>query len=158
MSADSGEAVPMRDAALVSPDELTNCATVTLQHIDDGVDGCLTVVQRGGPVPFAIARVYYITQLRNPMAVRGRHAHKALQQAIFCVNGSFRLDLDDGAHRASTVLNTAHVGIYMGPLLWHEMREFSADCVILVLASDDYDERDYLRRYEDFVAHVGTRG
>ena len=141
----------------LSPDDLANCATVVLRRVEDGADGCLTIAEQGGTVPFAIRRVYYITQLRNPAAVRGRHAHKTLQQAIFCVNGSFRLDLDDGARQTSLVLDTEHVGVYMGPLLWHEMRDFSQDCVILVLASAVYDEADYLRSYDAFVAHTTSR-
>jgi hypothetical protein len=139
------------------PDDLTNCATLVLQHIDDGPDGSLTVAQRGGAVPFELARVYYITRLTTPGAIRGKHAHKTLEQAIFCVNGSFRLDLDDGERRTSLVLDTPNVGVYMGPLLWHEMREFSPDCVLLVLASDIYNESDYLRGYDDFLAYAAAR-
>jgi hypothetical protein len=139
------------------PDDLANCATLVLQHIDDGADGSLTVAQRGGAVPFELARVYYITRLQNPGAIRGKHAHKTLEQAIFCVNGSFRLDLDDGARRTSLVLDTPNVGVYMGPLLWHEMRDFSPDCVILVLASDVYDEPDYLRSYDAFIEYAAAR-
>lgn len=143
--------------AVDSPDDLTNCATVTLQHIKDSPDGVLTVAQHGGPIPFEFKRVYYITRLTNPLAVRGRHAHQALEQAIFCVNGSFRLHLDDGARRTSLVLDTQHIGVYMGPLVWHEMRDFSPDCVILVLASDVYHESDYLRSYDAFLEHVARR-
>jgi hypothetical protein len=138
------------------PSDLKNCGELRLKHVDDGIDGSLTIAEAGRAVPFQIARVYFITRLSNPDAVRGKHAHRALQQAIFCILGSFELDLDDGERRISVVLDRPDRGIYLGPLLWHEMRNFSHDCVMLVLASAHYDESDYIRDYDAFRAHVAS--
>ena len=135
-------------------DEVANCAPITLQHIDGGANGSLTVAEYGGALPFEFRRVYYMTGVTAPGAVRGRHAHKTLEQALFCLNGSVRLDVDDGRHTASVVLDTPHEGVYIGPLLWHELRDFSPGCVVLVFASAEHDESDYLRDYDGFLAYV----
>jgi dTDP-4-dehydrorhamnose 3,5-epimerase-like enzyme len=138
----------------VPPSDLLNCREVRLQHVDDGIDGSLTIVEEGRSAPFPIKRVYFITRLSNPSAVRGKHAHKSLEQLIFCINGSFELELDDGTTRTRLVLDAPDRGIYLGPRLWHEMRRFSPDCVILVLASALYDESDYIRDYQAFREYV----
>jgi len=140
------------------PSDLKNCSEVRLQHFDDGIDGSLTIAEEGRSVPFPVRRVYFITRLSNPDAARGRHAHKSLQQLIFCINGSFELELDDGVTRTCVVLDEPDRGIYLGPRLWHKMRRFSPDCVILVLASALYDETDYIRDYTAFRAYVGVDG
>ena len=123
---------------------------------DDGKDGFLTIAEEKVSIPFSIKRVYYISRLHNPDAIRGRHAHKELQQAIFCINGSFTLDLDDGFTRTSILLNEPERGIYLGPRLWHVMHGFSNDCVILVLASALYDESDYIRDYGEFLSQIAN--
>jgi WxcM-like, C-terminal len=138
----------------VDPNALNNCGDVRLQSFDDGKDGFLTIAEETVSIPFSIRRVYYISRLHNPDAVRGKHAHKELQQAIFCINGSFILDLDDGFTRTSILLNEPDRGIYLGPRLWHVMHGFSNDCVILVLASALYDESDYIRDYNEFLAEI----
>lgn len=138
----------------VQPVDLKNCGEVRLQYFDDGQDGFLSIAEHERSIPFPIKRVYYINRLHNPHAIRGKHAHKALQQAIFCINGSFTLDLDDGFQRTSVVLNEPERGIYLGPRLWHVMHGFSNDCVILVLASALYDESDYIRNYNDFQTYI----
>ena len=138
------------------PSDLKNSGEIRLQHVDDAADGSLTIAEQDRTIPFPIKRVYYITRLSNPDAVRGKHAHKALQQAIFCINGSFRLELDDGSLQASLILDRPDRGVYLGPHLWHVMRDFSPDCVILVLASAPYDETDYLRSYDEFLAYVAA--
>ena len=134
--------------------DLKNSGEIRLQHVDDAADGSLTIAEQDRTIPFPIKRVYYITRLSNPDAVRGKHAHKSLQQAIFCINGSFRLELDDGSLQASLILDRPDRGVYLGPHLWHVMRDFSPDCVILVLASAPYDETDYLRSYDEFLASI----
>jgi hypothetical protein len=138
----------------VPPAALKGCAEIRLPHFDDGADGFLTIAEQSGAIPFPVRRVYWISRLGNPEAVRGRHAHRTLHQALFCAGGSFRLDLDDGTARSSVVLDRPNQGVYLGPGLWHTMRHFSADCVILVLASAPYDEADYLRDYAAFRAFV----
>ena len=135
-------------------DEVANCHPITLQHVDGGAGGSLTVAEYGGAIPFEFRRVYYMTGVSEPAAVRGRHAHKTLQQALFCLNGSVRLDVDDGVNKASVGLDRPHEGVYIGPLLWHELRDFSPGCVVLVFAAAEYDESDYLRDYDAFRAYV----
>jgi hypothetical protein len=132
--------------------DLSECRELLLQHIDDGVDGSLTVADQT-TIPFPIGRVYYITRLSN-RAVRGKHAHKTLEQALFCILGSFELELDDGTSKRRIRLDAPQKGVYIPPRMWHVMRDFSPDCVILVLASAAYDETDYLRNYDEFRAFI----
>ncbi|HWC30636.1 MAG TPA: FdtA/QdtA family cupin domain-containing protein [Dehalococcoidia bacterium] len=135
-------------------DEVANCHPITLEHIEGGTRGALTVAEYGGVIPFDFRRVYYMTGIADPGAVRGRHAHKTLQQALFCINGSVHLDVDDGTHKASVVLDQPHEGAYIGPLLWHELHDFKPGCVVLVFAAAAYDEADYLRDYDEFLSYV----
>lgn len=125
-----------------------------LQFYDDFPDGNLVIGEANKTVPFEIKRIYYINNLFNKQAVRGKHAHKKLDQIIFCINGSFQLNLDDGKIKQSITLDSPYYGIRLGPLLWHTMTKFSKDCVILVLADDYYDEKDYLRDYEAFLTYL----
>ena len=84
--------------------------------------------------------------------VRGFHAHRLLEQYAVCLAGSCTFDLDDGRTRDSVVLAGPEQGLYMAPMLWHEMRDFSPDCVLAVLASAPYDEADYIRDHDEFLA------
>ena len=135
-------------------DEVANCYSISLQHVEGGARGSLTVAEYGGAIPFDFRRVYYMTGVTERGAVRGRHAHKTLRQALFCINGSVRLDVDDGTRKASVVLDRPHEGVYIGPLLWHELRDFSPGAVVLVFAAAEYDESDYLREYAEFLRNV----
>jgi hypothetical protein len=128
-----------------------------LQCYKDLPDGNLFIAEAQRQVPFAIQRVYFINSLANHAAVRGKHAHRALEQALFCVSGSFTLQLDDGTTRQRLRVNDPAYGVRIGPMLWHTMSAFSYDCVILVLASAAFDESDYIRRYDEFLASVRQR-
>jgi dTDP-4-dehydrorhamnose 3,5-epimerase-like enzyme len=139
-------------------EEVANFAPITLPQFDSGANGSLTVAEYGGALPFEFRRVYYMTGVIAPGAVRGRHAHKTLAQALFCLSGSVRLDVDDGRHKASVLLDKPHEGVYVGPLVWHELRDFSPGCVVLVFAAAEYDESDYLRDYEGFLAYLKSQG
>lgn len=135
---------------------------VDLSFFHDPPDGNLFIAEAKRHVPFPIRRVYFINNLANRAAVRGKHAHRKLQQAIFCINGAFTLHLDDGRVRQRLLLNNPSRGVLLGPMLWHTMSGFSYDCVILVLASARFSERDYIRDYGDFQrlsrsARSGTR-
>ncbi|MEK7615698.1 MAG: FdtA/QdtA family cupin domain-containing protein [Patescibacteria group bacterium] len=125
---------------------------VKLQSFDDTPDGELFIAEGTKNIPFAIKRVYYINQLDNPKAVRGKHAHKKLDQAIFCVNGSFVIDLDDGKEQTSITLDASSPGVLLPPMMWHTMHDFSKNCALLVLASDFFDESDYIRKHDEFLA------
>lgn len=122
-----------------------------LQVFKDLPDGNLFIAEARQHVPFAVKRIYFINSLANPAAIRGRHAHRRLEQAIFCVSGSFTLQLDDGRTKQRLRLKDPSFGIRLGPMLWHTMSGFSYDCVILVLASDRFKESDYIRDYAEFL-------
>ena len=131
-----------------------NSGVIKLQFFNDYPDGNLVIGEAQRSVPFKIKRIYYINNLENPAAARGKHAHKKLEQYIFCVSGSFSLELDDGNMKQKIVLDNPYRGIRLGPKLWHTMSNFSEDCVILVVADDYYDENDYIRNYEDFLNFI----
>jgi dTDP-4-dehydrorhamnose 3,5-epimerase-like enzyme len=134
--------------------KVKNSGIIKLQFFDDFPDGNLIIGEAKKNVPFDIKRIYYINNLFNKKAVRGYHAHKKLEQIIFCVNGSFTLNLDDGKVKQKILFNNPYYGVRLGPLLWHTMEKFSSDCVILVLANDYYKEKDYLRNYDDFIKYL----
>ena len=124
---------------------------VTLGYVEDYPDGNLYIGEALRNIPFKIKRLFLINGFDNANAVRGKHAHKKLKQVIFCVNGSFTLHLDDGKKKQKIKMDNPRTGIILGELLWHEMNNFSKDCVILVLASDYYKESDYIRDYREFL-------
>ena len=95
-----------------------------------------------------------INNLFNKKSIRGKHAHKQLEQVIFCINGFFTLALDDGENKQKFLMNDPAVGIKLGKLLWATMSHFSKDCVILVISSDYYKEGDYIRNYDNFIKYL----
>lgn len=115
--------------------------------------GQLVAIEENKQVSFNIKRIYYIYGTEQGVA-RGFHAHKELNQVAICVSGSCKMLLDNGVNKSTVLLNSASKGIQIPPMIWHEMHEFSDDCVLLVLASDHYDESDYVRDYETFIASV----
>ncbi len=112
--------------------------------------GSLVALEGSKTVPFEIKRVYYIFGTQQGVA-RGFHAHHKLQQVAICVTGKCRMILDDGINREEAWLDSPTKGLVIGDLTWREMHDFSPDCVLLVLASEHYDENDYIRNYDDFV-------
>jgi dTDP-4-dehydrorhamnose 3,5-epimerase-like enzyme len=116
--------------------------------------GSLVALEVHKTVPFDIKRVYYIFGTQVGVS-RGFHAHRRLQQVAVCVTGKCRMVLDDGQRREEVWLNSPTKGLLIGDLIWREMHDFSPDCVLLVLASEHYDETDYIRSYEDFKK-IGT--
>ena len=115
--------------------------------------GSLVALEGEKTVPFAIQRVYYLFGTKLGVA-RGFHAHKKLQQVAVCVTGRCRMVLDDGHQREDVLLDSPTEGLLIGNMVWREMHDFSHDCVLLVLASEHYDEADYIRSYEDFLRLV----
>ncbi|MCU0285496.1 MAG: FdtA/QdtA family cupin domain-containing protein [Acidobacteria bacterium] len=134
-----------------------NSKLITLPRIDDGIDGSISVAENSIHIPFDVKRVYYIYNLINQYAVRGKHAHKKLEQVLFCINGSCDIGLDDGTHQQDITLNTPNTGIYLGIELWHTMKNFSANCILLVLASDFYKKEDYIRDYDEFKNYINQQ-
>jgi len=112
--------------------------------------GSLISLESQKNIPFEIKRVYYIFGTL-PGVSRGFHAHKALEQIIVCISGSCRFVLDDGVKKEEVVLNSPEKSVLIKSMIWREMHDFSTDCIILVLASDYYDEGDYIRDYQDFI-------
>lgn len=104
-------------------------------------------------VPFEIKRVYYIFGT-DPEAVRGKHAHHKLKQVLVCVSGACDIRMDDGKERKTVRLDHPAKGLYIEGLIYHEMLNFSRDCVLLVLADAPYDESDYIRDYHQFLKEV----
>lgn len=131
-----------------------NSGIVSLKRIIDERDGALCIMEAGRDIPFDIKRVYYINNLEHQSSIRGKHAHKTLRQVIFCINGSFMLSLDDGTNRQDVLMWKDNEGVILGPCLWHTMHSFSSGCVLLVAASDYYDESDYIRNYDAFLQYV----
>lgn len=114
--------------------------------------GSLVALETGKIVPFDIKRVYYIFATQKDVA-RGFHAHKNLKQVAVCIAGTCRMVMDDGQKKESIWLDSPTQGILI-TTEWHEMHDFSEDCVLLVLASEHYDESDYIRDYKDFIKAV----
>ncbi len=116
--------------------------------------GSLVALEGNKTIPFDIKRVYYIFGTESGV-VRGFHAHKKLQQVAVCVTGECRMILDDGNVREEARLNSPTKGVLIKDMVWREMHDFSDDCVLLVLASEHYDEADYIRNYKEFLEGVG---
>jgi dTDP-4-dehydrorhamnose 3,5-epimerase-like enzyme len=114
-------------------------------------EGNLTFVEGQRHVPFEIARIYYLYDVPAG-AARGGHAHRSLRQLLIAVSGSFEVLLDDGAEKKSVMLNRPYEGLYVTPMIWRELVNFSSGSVCMVLASDYYDEGDYFRTYDAFEA------
>lgn len=117
--------------------------------------GDLIAIEGKNQVPFQIKRVYYIFNSGTDV-VRGFHAHKELEQVAVCVSGSCTIKMDNGIEINNVVLDSPRKGITIDPMIWHEMYDFSEDCVLLVLASDVYDEQDYIRCYNEFSRVIGN--
>lgn len=114
--------------------------------------GSLVALEAHKTVPFEIKRVYYIFGTQSGVA-RGFHAHRNLKQIAVCVTGKCRMILDDGMTREEAWLNSPTRGLIISDLVWREMHDFSEDCVLLVLASEHYDEADYIRNYDEFLGY-----
>lgn len=112
--------------------------------------GSLISLEQFKNIPFQIKRVYYIYDTKTNV-VRGKHAHPNLKQVVVCVNGSCKFLLDDGKNKKNIKLSSPDIGLYIGKNIWREMYDFSKDCVLVVLASDYYDKKEYIRDYQMFL-------
>lgn len=124
---------------------------IDLPNFDDD-RGELVAIESNQSIPFAVKRLYYIFNTVDKP--RGFHAHIDLKQVAICLKGSCRFILDDGHQKEEVVLNSAAQGLLIEGLTWREMHDFSEDCVLLVLASEHYDESDYIRDYQEFLNEV----
>jgi hypothetical protein len=132
--------------------QLNKCHMVDLPKINDP-RGNLTFIEGGRHVPFDIRRVYYLYDVPGG-AERGGHAHKELHQLIVAMSGSFDVILDDGTEKRRIHLNRSYNGLYVCPMIWRELDNFSSGSVCMVLASNHYDEADYFRDYQEFLQAV----
>jgi dTDP-4-dehydrorhamnose 3,5-epimerase-like enzyme len=115
--------------------------------------GQLVVLEGNQAVPFDIKRVYYIYGV-DPQIQRGFHAHKVTQQVAICIKGSCKMLMDDGNQKTTVLMNSPTQGVLIDVMQWHEMHDFSEDCILMVLASEHYDESDYIRDYDNFLKAV----
>jgi dTDP-4-dehydrorhamnose 3,5-epimerase-like enzyme len=115
--------------------------------------GKLISLEENNNIPFEIKRVYYMYDINNKL-IRGKHAHKDLEQVAVCVNGSCEILLDNGTSKERLELNSPETGLLIGSMIWREIFNFSNDCVLIVLASQLYDESDYIRSYDEFIQIV----
>ena len=116
-------------------------------------NGSLVALEKGADFPFEIKRVYYIWGTAKDV-VRGHHAHRNLEQVIVCTSGSCDFILDDGKTRETYHLNSPAQGLYIKNSVWREFTNFSPDCVVMVLASEHYNEADYIRDYGEFLRSI----
>lgn len=119
--------------------------------------GKLNVIEGKKDIPFEIKRVYFLYETVNGF-VRGKHAHKKLEQILICVGGKCSLRLNDGIKEQEVVLDNPNKGLYIGPGIWREMYDFSEGAILLVLASELYDEDDYIRDYHVFLKMCEAKG
>lgn len=134
---------------------LQHCVIIDLPKVSNQL-GNLTFIESNAHLPFPLERVYYLYDVPGG-ATRGGHAHKALHQLIIAISGSFDVVLDDGFEKARFHLNRSYFGLYICPMVWRELDNFSSGSVCLVLASEAYDESDYFRDYSEFLCAVKER-
>lgn len=133
---------------------LEDCRVIDLPKIEDA-RGNLTFIENSNHIPFDISRVYYLYDVPGG-SDRGAHAHKNLHQFMIAMAGSFDVLLDDGRNTRKFTLNRSYLGIYICPMMWRYIDNFSSGAVCMVLASAPYDETDYIRDYTAFRQAVGT--
>jgi len=129
---------------------INDCKVVVLPKINDP-RGNLTFVEGNNHIPFDIKRVFYLYDIPTEES-RGAHAHKTLHQFIICLSGSFGVSIDDGEFQATIHLNRPWKGLYIPPMIWAAEIDFDPGSVCLVLASDLYNESDYIRGYDEFIS------
>lgn len=119
--------------------------------------GQLVALEEFKDIPFKIKRVYYMYDTAEGV-VRGGHAHKNLKQILICIHGSCKIRLDNGKEKKIIPLERPYEGLYVSSAMWREMYDFSPDSVLMVLASEPYDETDYIRSYDEFLRYIQTHG
>ncbi len=134
---------------------LARARVIELPRISDP-RGNLAVIEGNSHIPFEIKRVYYLYDVPGG-ETRGGHAHKELEEFIVAVSGSFDVIVDDGSERERFFMNRSYYGLYIPPMVWRELENFSSGSVCVVLASEHFDESDYYRDYQEFLRAVKER-
>lgn len=129
-----------------------DCTMIELDKHHSDRKGNISVVGNSKTIPFGIKRTYYLYDVPGGES-RGGHAHRELSQLIVAASGSFTVTLDDGNVKRTFVLNRPYQGLYVVPGIWRTLDDFSSGAVCLVLASQGYDESDYIRNYNDFIRY-----
>ena len=133
---------------------IEQCRIIDLPKIEDA-RGNLSFIEGGLHIPFDIKRAYYLYDVPGG-SDRGSHAHKNLHQFIVAMSGSFDVVLDDGKEQKRFHLNRSYYGLYICPMMWRLLDNFSSGAVCMVLASEHYDETDYIRSYDEFMQLAGS--
>ncbi len=131
------------------------CQIIDLPKVSDP-RGNLTFVEANRHIPFSFSRIYYLYDVPGG-SERGGHAHKNLHQFMIAMSGSFDVLLDDGKNKKKVSLNRSHYGLYICPMIWRELDNFSSGAVCMVIASEYYDEADYIRNYDQFLKEANSR-
>lgn len=126
-----------------------DCSIIDVSKVHNEV-GNITVIENGINIPFDVKRIYYLYDIPGGEA-RGGHAHYELEQYLIAASGSFDVILDDGKNRKIVTLNRPNLALHIVPGLWRELDNFSSGSISLVLASHIYDEKDYIRDYNEFL-------
>lgn len=127
----------------------SGCRIIELPKISDA-RGNLTFIEGSRHIPFEIKRVYYLYDVPGGES-RAGHAHRRLEQFMIAANGSFNVTIDNGQTKEKFYLNRSYYGLYIPPMVWRELNDFSSGSVCLVLASMNFDEADYMREYDSFL-------
>lgn len=127
---------------------INDCHIIDLPKVSDQ-RGNLTFVEGGSHIPFDIRRVYYVYDVPGG-SVRGSHAHRDLHQLVIAMSGSFDVVLDDGREERRFCLNRSYYGLYVCPMMWRTLDNFSSGAVLMVLASSHFEDADYIRDYDEF--------
>jgi dTDP-4-dehydrorhamnose 3,5-epimerase-like enzyme len=135
---------------LIKVADLDHCYLIDIPRLDDE-RGSLSFIEGSAHIPFDIARIYYLYDVPG-FSKRGGHAHKQLSQLIFAVSGSFDIVLDDGQNTKRITLTTPDRGLYVCPMIWRDLENFSKGAVCMVLASNVYDAEDYISDYRSYLA------
>ena len=133
-----------------------DCSIIKLDQHHSDRKGDICVVENGVTIPFNVKRTYYLYDIPGGEE-RGAHAHKELQQLIIAASGSFDVTLNDGNVKRTFTLNRPYQGLYIVPGMWRELNNFSSGSVCVVLASEGYDEKDYIRDYQDFLEYKNSQ-
>lgn len=132
-----------------------DCRIVELDRHHSQRKGDISVVENGKEVPFDVKRIYYLYDVPGG-ADRGGHAHKELYQLIVAASGAFTVELDDGTEKKAFTLNRPYQGLLVKPGIWRTLTDFSSGSICMVLASEKYDEKDYIREYWEFLLYRGV--
>ena len=132
--------------------KVTDCQIIDIRRYSDN-RGYLSVVENGIDIPFDIKRIYYLYMV--PEVARGAHAHKQLQQLLIATSGSVDVIMDDGQEKKTFHLDRPWKGLLIPSGLWRDLENFSGGAVLMCLASEGYDEKDYIRDYDEFLKYKG---